>query len=384
MTQWSYCMKKILIDGLSLSEKNPAGVSNYTYQLITHIANSNLEFKLDVVYQPPMNKDFEKDLTTLQEQKKLNLSAISFKYLWTQLGLAGKTFLSFPSILLSTRHTLPIISNPLTKKVLTVHDVGFEKYHSTEDAKLNKKSLEKAVKIADKIIAVSQYTKDRLIELLKVKADKITVIHEGVDFKLFNDAKNDTQKIDEVKVKYNLKNYILFVGTVQPRKNLKNQFCAFAKFNLEASQIEDIDFVVAGANGWQYEDILAEPEVLNIKDNIKFLGRVDDKDLPYLTAGAKILSYVSFEEGFGLPVLNAFAARVPVITSNSSALKEIAGEAALLVSPENIDQIEDAYRTMYFNQILQADLIDKGLKRARMFSWEKTAKETLDLFKLLV
>src|SRR3990167_2844649 len=329
MTQWSYCMKKILIDGLSLSEKNPAGVSNYTYQLITHIANSNLEFKLDVVYQPPMNKDFEKDLTTLQEQKKLNLSAISFKYLWTQLGLAGKTFSSFPSILLSTRHTLPIISNPLTKRVLTVHDIGFEKYHSTEDAKLNKKSLEKAVKIADKIIAVSQYTKDRLIELLKVKADKITVIYEGVDFKLFNDAKNDTQKINEVKVKYNLKNYILFVGTVQPRKNLKNQFRAFAKFNLEASQIEDIDFVVAGANGWQYEDILAEPEVLNIKDNIKFLGRVDDKDLPYLTAGAKILSYVSFEEGFGLPVLNAFAARVPVITSNSSALKEIAGEAAL-------------------------------------------------------
>ena len=377
-------MKKVLVDGFSLTENNPAGVSSYTYHLISQIAKSNPKFRLDIAFPPPLNKNFDQQLAKLQNDKKVNLSPINLSYLWTQIGLSSKTFLKFPSILFSTRHTLPLISNPFTKKVLTVHDVGFEKYHTEKDANLNKNSLQRSVKIADKIIAVSNYTKDKLVEELNVKPEKITVIYEGVDFSTFNDAKNDTKTIEQVKAKYNINNYILFVGTIQPRKNLKNQFAAFAKFNLEASQIENVDFVVAGAKGWQYEQVLAKPQALGIKDKIKFIGRVSDKDLPYLISGARLLSFVSLEEGFGLPVLNAFSAGVPVITSNNSALKEIAKDSALVVSPENIDQIADAYRTMYFNNILQSDFIDKGIKKARMFSWEKTAKQTIELFNSLL
>jgi len=378
-------MKKILIDASSLSEKNPAGVSNYTYHIIKQIANLSPKFILDVAFKPPLNSFFEKDLQLLATEGKIKLSPLSLKFMWTQLGLSSKTFFSASSILFATKHTLPVISNPLTKKVLTVHDVGFEKYHDKQSGDLNKSSLSRAVKIADKIIAVSEYTKSQLIELLKVKPDKINVIYEGVDFERYNDAKNDTQKIEEVQTKYNIKNYILIIGTIQPRKNLKNQFAAFANFEIEASQIEeDINLVVAGANGWQYEDILEEPGNLNIKDKVKFLGKVDEEDLPYLTAGAKLLSFVSLEEGFGLPVLNAFAAGVPVVTSNNSALKEVAGDGAILVSPENIQEIADAYRVVFFNKILQADLIDKGKKRARLFSWDKVAKETIELLTSLL
>ncbi|MDA1337865.1 MAG: glycosyltransferase family 1 protein [bacterium] len=376
-------MKKILVDGFALSENNLVGVSNYTWQIIKHIANTGSKFNLDVAFLPPFNKEIEQDIKDLQTQGKLKLSPISDKFLWTQVGLASKTFLKFPSVLFSTRHTLPIISNPFTKKVLTVHDVGFEKYHSKENVEMNKKSLKRALKVADKIIAVSEYTKSRLVEVLKINPDKIVVIHEGVDFKKYNDAKNDSKKIEEVKSKYNLKNYILHVGTIQPRKNLKTQFAAFAKFNLEASQLEDIDFVVAGSNGWDFEDILAKPESLNINDNVKFVGRVSDEDLPYLTAGAKLLSFVSLEEGFGLPVLNAFAAGVPVVTSNNSALKEIGQDVAVLVSPGNVDQISDAYRTVYFNEILQLDLCDKGIKKAMLFGWDKAAEKTIQLLESL-
>jgi len=376
-------MKKILVDGFALSENNLVGVSNYTWQIIKQIANTDSKLSMDVAFLPPFNKEIEKAIKDLQTQGKLKLSPLSGKFLWTQVGLASKTFLKFPSVLFSTRHTLPIISNPFTKMVLTVHDVGFEKYHSKENVEKNKKSLKRALRVADKIIAVSEYTKSRLVEVLKVDPEKIVVIHEGVDFKRYNDAKNDLKKIREVKSKYNLKNYILHVGTIQPRKNLKTQFAAFAKFNLEASQLEDIDFVVAGSNGWNFEDILAEPEVLNIKDKVKFVGRVSDEDLPYLTAGAKLLSFVSLEEGFGLPMLNAFAAGVAVVTSNNSALKEIGQDVAVLVSPGNIDQISDAYRTVYFNEILQLDLSDKGIKKAMLFGWDKAAEKTIQLLESL-
>ncbi len=377
-------MKKILINGQSLSEKNPGGVAYYTYHLVSYIANSQPKFSIDVVFEPPISKSFEESLNLLQTQKKITLSPISLKYLWTQLGLAFYTFLHINNILFSTVHTLPLISNPFTKKVLTVHDVGFEKYHSLVDAGLNSASLKRAVKLAHKIIAVSEYTKSRLIELLKVNPDKIEVIYEGVDVERYNDAKNDTVRVEEVKTKYKLANYILFVGTIQPRKNLKNQFLAFSKFNSEASRLEDIDFVVAGANGWQFEDILEYPEQINIKERVKFLGRVEDSDLPYLIAGAKFLSFVSFEEGFGLPMLNAFSSGVPVVTSNTSALAEIGAGVAVLVSPENIDQIADAYRTVYFNEILRADLIDKGLKKAQMFTWDKAAQHTIEFFNSLI
>jgi glycosyltransferase involved in cell wall biosynthesis len=376
-------MKKILVDGFALSENNLVGVSNYTWQIIKHIANIDSKLSMDVAFLPPFNKEIEQDIKDLQTQGKLKLSPISDKFLWTQVGLASKTFLKFPSVLFSTRHTLPVISNPFTKKVLIVHDVGFEKYHSKENVEKNKRSLKRALKVADKIIAVSEYTKSRLVEVLKINPEKIVVIHEGVDFKRYNDAKNDLKKIEEVKSKYNLKNYILHVGTIQPRKNLKTQFAAFAKFNLEASQLEDVDFVVAGSNGWDFEDILAEPESLNIKDKVKFVGRVSDEDLPYLTAGAKLLSFVSLEEGFGLPVLNAFAAGVAVVTSNNSALKEIGQDVAVLVSPGNVDQISDAYRTVYFNEILQLDLSDKGIKKAMLFGWDRAAEKTIQLLESL-
>lgn len=199
---------------------------------------------------------------------------------------------------------------------------------------------------------------------------------------------NQELEVNKVREKYGIEGeYILFVGTLQPRKNIVRLIEAFSHVILRAKPEgskdsspraqNDIALIVVGKKGWMYEDILQSPIKFNVGDRVKFLEFVPDEDLEILYRNAICFVLPSLYEGFGLPVLEAMRNGCPVITSNVSSLPEAGGDAALYVDPLNTEDIAFKIQLLIDNRKLREELIEKGYKQVKKFSWEKTAKETL-------
>ncbi len=223
-----------------------------------------------------------------------------------------------------------------------------------------------AVRRAKKVIAVSQSTKSDLMRLLRVPGRKVEVVYEAA-------AKRTPPK------KYSVERpYILFVGMLEPRKNIPRLLEAFARLP------DAYDLIIVGKKGWKFDQVFATHNRLSLRGRVHFEGYASDTRLAQLYANASVFVYPSLYEGFGLPVLEAMQAGCPVITSNISSLPEVAGDAAILVDPYSVKSITDALYTVLSNKSLQRDLIIKGKKQAKKFSWKKAAKETLEVFEQCV
>jgi glycosyltransferase involved in cell wall biosynthesis len=260
------------------------------------------------------------------------------------------------------------------KKVTTLHDL-IPITHPETEKKLNwlywKLNFWLVSKFADKIITVSNFSKQQIIENYKVDKGKITVIYHGADKKI---EKRNKKEIEQVKKKYNLKNkFLLFVGTIQPRKNTIRCIEAISLFREKNK--EKLDFVIAGRKGWKVNS-----KLLN-KNFVKILGFVPEKDLANLYKNAEALLYVSLNEGFGFPIIEAQSYGCPVITSNISSMPEIAGKGAILVNPYNINEIKTAIKKLTRDKSLRDNLIKEGYKNKKRFSWEKCARKTLNIYK---
>lgn len=267
------------------------------------------------------------------------------------------------------------------RKVITFHDLSFIKYPQFYSLKrqlwhsfVNPKKLARE---ADKIIAISQSTKEDLIELFKIKEEKISVVYSGIG-KEFKPIAKDDRKIQETKNKYNLPDkFILYLGTLEPRKNIAGLMQSFDLLK-QKTKNSDIKLVIAGEKGWLYKNIFSEWEKLQYKEDIIFIGFVDVADKPYLYNLAEIFVFPSFYEGFGFPPLEAIACGVPTITSNFSSLPEVVGEGAILVDPYNIDELALIMEEVLADSGLREKLKQRGRAQAAKFSWEKCARETLD------
>jgi len=257
-------------------------------------------------------------------------------------------------------------------KVTTIHDLIIYKYPETfqprggHDIVGNlKRKLAWVKKESALIISVSESTKQDIVEILKIPAKKIRVIHEACNSEFTEKSAEDTEKI---KKKYGIKgDYLLAVGTLEPRKNLKRVIEAF-----KILDIRNLELVIAGKFGWGDQSAIS-----NQQSAIRLLGYVSDEDLPILYSGAQVFVYPSLYEGFGLPILEAMACGCPVVTSNVSSMPEIAGQAAVLVNPEKVEDIARGIQEALKNR---EELIKKGKVRAQEFSWEKTARETLKAY----
>jgi len=266
-------------------------------------------------------------------------------------------------------------TQPPTKaaKVTTIHDFGFLKFPDVAHPKIiavMKRKLNLVKKECDLIIAVSQATKNDAVAFLGIPAEKIQVIYEAgpEEFK-----KTNQEEVEKIKKKYKIKgNYLLSVATLEPRKNLKRIIEAFKK--LKTGKTQKLKLVIVGKFGW------GEIKISNHESqmpDIIFTGYVSDQDLASLYSGATCLVYASLYEGFGQPILEAMACGCPVVTSNVSSMPEIAGEAAVLVDPEKVEDITRGIQEALENR---EQLIEKGKARAKEFSWEKTARETLKVY----
>lgn len=242
--------------------------------------------------------------------------------------------------------------------------------------------MKSAASYADHIIAISQYSVAELVEYYKIPESRISVIHCGVDSEWLEPV--SAENIEKALQKYHLQaGYFLFVGTLQPRKNLSRVLDAY--YNLPASVREQRKLVVVGRAGWGCDEILQRLEQLQVQGDIIWLNHVTDKEeLRYIYSAAGVFVFPSLYEGFGLPVLEAFACRVPVITSSTTSLPEASGGAALEVNPESVDEISAAMELLAENSDQREKYVELGFIRAQKMTWDATVEQTLDLYRELL
>jgi len=271
---------------------------------------------------------------------------------------------------------------PGTPTVLTVHDLTFIRDPESAFPRLRRylsRVVPRSVARATHVLADSAATRNDLIALFHTSPDKITVLYGGVDAR-FTPVR-DPERWAAVRAKYNigLDPFILGIGTLQPRKNFRRLVQAFSHLRPPAFA-SDLKLVIAGGKGWLYNDIFAEVKRLGLEGRVLFPGFVDDDDLPALYSTADVLAFPSIYEGFGLPILEAMACGTPVVTSITSSLPELAGDAALLVEPTDVDAIAAALRHLLQEADLRRKLVAAGFDQARKFTWEKAAAQLLDIY----
>ncbi len=374
---------KIAVDLRCLLPRNYSGVGWYTINLLKSL------FKLDQKNQYILFfnqfKDLRRDLPTFDSPNtKQVVSHIPNKF----LTLSGR-FLNFPKIDRLVSDKIDIFFNPLfkvspvsssCKKVITCHDLSFEyfpKFFSFKDRIFNKFGPKFETKDSDHIIAVSHSTFEDLLRLYNVSPDKVSVIYEGVEDR-FRPI-DDHEYLEKVQKKYNLPHkFILFLGNLDLRKNILGLLEAYKKLRKNL----DVKLVLAGQPSWGYKEKSSKLKVQNskLKDDIKFLGYVDEKDKPALYNLALLSCLPSFYEGFGLPPLEAMACGTPVVTSNNSSLPEIIGDAGLMINPYDTDELSQTMETLIRDENLRNKLKEKGLNQAKKFRWDETARKTLEVF----
>ena len=269
------------------------------------------------------------------------------------------------------------------KTVVTVHDLVYKTYpegHPDGAREISEKQLAATAKNADRIICVSQSTKDDFKRFFSVDERKLSVIYHGVDENIFSPLREgESARASWVVRSLGIqKPFLLFVGTIEPRKNLKNLLEAFSLLKKRGSFGGVL--VVAGMKGWMVEGLEALTAKLGIIQEVIFLGWVEDEGLRYMYALAEIFIYPSFYEGFGFPILEAFHCGAAVVTSDVSSCPEIAKDAALLVDPRDPQKIAGAIEKILGDKNLKKTLKEKALSRAKDFSFLKTARETLGVY----
>jgi glycosyltransferase involved in cell wall biosynthesis len=262
------------------------------------------------------------------------------------------------------------------KRISVIHDISF-KYHpqfiQSKNLAYLRKQLPKSLKRSTVIVAVSTSTKNDLVKEYGVSPDKISVIYNAIDHNIFNQKASSNQS--QVLNKYNLpEKYILFVGTVEPRKNISGLLKAYS----ESFPKHNLPLVIVGNKGWNDEEIENSFKQLSSLP-IHRLGFVDDPDLATLYASASLFVYPSYYEGFGIPALEAMASGCPVVCSNSSSLPEVVGDAALMVDPDDTKGLVEKIIMVLDDDNLRNSMSEKGLIQAKKFSWEKSAQKLSDL-----
>ncbi len=271
---------------------------------------------------------------------------------------------------------------PEARSVITIHDLSailFPDSHLPATREMFSRVAEFARQRADAVIAVSENTRQDVIQHLRIEPQRVHVVHEAADEQFYPIKNRET--IAAATRRYGLHpgRYLLTVGTLEPRKNHIRLVEAFGQLH-RAGKTHGLKLAIAGGKGWLCDDLFRRVEELGLAEEIVFAGFVPEAHLPALMNGAWVFVYPSLYEGFGLPVLEAMACGVPVITSNVSSLPEIAGDAALLVDPHDVAGLAEAMRCLIENEETRATLRRKGLTQAARFSWQRTAKETLRIY----
>ncbi len=355
---------RLCIDATALLLRS-AGVKNYLYHWIRAIRRAAPHHKLSLF-------PFFTDIGELDHERSVVSRAATLR------GLAllhTLNYLRLPLLEWPSRwdviHASQLLQHPprRTRITATIHDMtcwSMPAFHQSRNVLFTRQFGENVMPRAAGLIAVSECTRQDAIRILHLDPERVVTIHSGVDERFFGAAPVRREKP-----------YFLYVGTIEPRKNIGTLLDAWSV--LPASIRDEYDLIIAGPEGWDVASLMAR--LHSSIDAVKYIGYVGEKELPGLTAGATAFVYPSLYEGFGFPVAQALAAGVPVVTSNVSSLPEVAGDAALLIDPQSVADLRCAMERLARSPLLREDLAVRGRKRAELFRWDTCARRSLDFFR---
>ncbi len=421
------------IDASRANVKQKTGTEWYSYYLIKYLAQidseneyilytdkplegglSNLSnFNESVLFSEPLfDKNGYQVINSPHDNFKAKVLRWPFLSLWTLGRFSLEMLFRSPNVLFIPAHTVPFFHPK--KTITTIHDVAFmrkEKIYQSNIGPNSKKtwtrgvinffvrlitlkkyqlnnldylkwSTKQALQAAKKIITVSNFTKKEILDIYQAKEDKLVVIHNGYNNKLYRKI-NDKEKIKEVLEKYGtFDKYFLYVGRLEKKKNTAALVEAFAVLRENNSEIKH-KLILIGCAGFCYDEVKYIIKENNIESEVILLGWVPEVDLPYFFNGAEAFVFPTLYEGFGIPVIQALACGVPVLASDIEVLREISDNKALFFDPYSKDEIIKALCTIIKDEDLREKLSQEGLERAKHFSWEKCARETYEQIKSL-
>lgn len=386
---------KIIIDSAPLFNQK-TGVGYYTYNLIKYLLTlqpsneyilydkySNRCLKVDEGTFEQINEEIASTSQTTFEYYSSRVRSKLQQYLWGNMGVS--LFDISPGVKADIAHGVnfhPIPSN-FGKSVITIHDLYFliNPQHLGRLARITlPREINNCAKRASFILTVSECTRQDVLSKLDVRPEKVKSIPNaaGPHFTFLNDEvlnQNTRERYTGGAP------YILYLGTLEPRKNLVRLIHAFS---LLKSKGLPHKLLMAGRRGWLYEDIFTTIEKLGLQENVVTPDYVPEKDLVPLYNAAEVFVFPSLYEGFGIPALEAMACGTPVIASNSSSLPEVIEDAGILIHPEDVDGFAASIEKLVNDRSFRESLRSKGLEQAKKFSWERTARETLDVYSRLI
>ncbi len=346
------------------------GIGYFTYESFQRIVKAHPEHEFIFIFDRPYDESFifSENITPVVASPPARHPLLW--YLWYEHSLPRVFKSTKADLFIGTDGYLSVASK--IKTLAVFHDINFE--HYPEDVPFFNRLFYRHyfpiyAKKAARIAAVSEFTKNDVVEKYKIDARKIDIVYNGVSGQ-FNPLSAD--EIIQVRNKFTQgQPYFLFVGSLHQRKNISNMLKAFDEYKKSASS--PVKMVLAGAKRWWTDEMEKTLQQMQFKTDVIFTGRVSFDDLCKITAGALAMTYVSTFEGFGIPIVEAMRSGVPVITSNVTSMPEVAGNAALLCDPFSVSSIAESMKKIAMDEQLRKTLIEAGLKRQSDFSWDKTA-----------
>ncbi len=366
---------------LSPAVHQHAGLGRYAHELLTAMVAVDPHNTYDVFYFDPTGQDRPAAPLDALPARQLRLGAKPWRLGVLAADFAGvgmDRWVRAGDIFHATEHLLPTLKQSRT--VFTVHDLIYQlfpQFHLPLNRWYLTLMMPRFLRRADRIIAISQHTARDVTRLLGIAPERITVIHEGVN-PAYRRIK-DPASLAAMRQRYGLPDrYILFFGTIEPRKNLVRLLEAYAALFQQAGAWPTL--VIAGRPGWLVAPVFERVKTLGLEAQVRFTDWVAEADIPALMSAAELFVFPSLYEGFGLPPLEAMACGVPVVSSSTSSIPEIVGDAGLLVDPLDTGALTAAMRAALVDADLRAGLRARGLARAAQFTWEATARKTIAVY----
>lgn len=355
------------IDGNEANIEKRVGIGEYSFELLKQFKEfkiKNLKFKIYLKDKPLAHMP--------KESEDWKYIVIGPRKLWTQFRLPFELCFGEdrPDVFFTPSHYAPRwCPVPTAISIMDLSYIHYPQLFKKSDLYQLVNWTAYSAKKAHRIFTISLASKNDILKEYKVPEERVVVTYPGIKEGKMNSSKN----------KYG--EYILFVGTLQPRKNIIRLIDAFSRIT---SKHPNLKLLIVGKKGWLYEDILKAPQKYNTENDVKFLDFIEDKDMASLYSNASCFVLPSLYEGFGLPVLEAMKYGCPVVLSNVSSLPEAGGDAALYFDPLNVSDIAEKIEKALSKPSLRKKMIKEGYKQVKKFSWEKTAKQTLGELQKLV
>jgi glycosyltransferase involved in cell wall biosynthesis len=366
---------KVLIDARPIIGQY-AGIGQCVRNIISRLPSLLGDGELSVLA-------YDQAKTILNEVPGLNVRYLNYKYKTLFTIIMDIMRVPLPDILIGhfdIIHQTYFATLPTTHRdtgiITTINDVAYLTYPEffvRNNIKLSRICLKRQVECSDRIITISNYTKSELVAKVGADPAKITTIYPGIEVQVRNILPEEIEKTKSV---YGIKGkYILFIGTLEPRKNLKRLIAAFSLLKNKTMSL-----VIIGKKGWHYDDIFAEVQARKLEDSVIFLGYLSAQEKTAVLKGAELFVYPSLYEGFGMPIAEAMSWGIPVIAGNNSSMPEVVGDAGLLVNPIDIDDIARGIKDLLSDSDRRAEYSRKALSRSHYFSWDDAAKKIWQIY----